>query len=121
MAHAFLHIPARFGWANTSYVTFEDGDFRGMAKAIGADYIERVRVGPEESLAVDEEGLYTDKQVNEVASNLYGTYLHGHPIIGDVLFGIEAMTIEGMDWTGASEAEVRMHFARLAKAASESG
>lgn len=114
--YGMLLIPADID-APIVYKKFPDNDFRGMAAAIGAEYIERVRVGPEEALLVDEEGLLTDKPLNVRASVLYGTRRHGQPIMGDALFGIEEMTVDGADWTNTGAPELSMRLQALFKAA----
>lgn len=62
-------------------------DFRSLAKEIGADYIQLVRMNTLDlEMVVDEEGLLVDDPVcNPVASILYGTLRHLQPIMGDAL------------------------------------
>lgn len=79
----------------------------GMRKAIGADWIERVRVGEDWALAVDEEGRLSDKQVNRRASALYGYRYHGTPIMGDVLLGREGFVGDGVDWLDVDESVIQ--------------
>lgn len=71
---------------------------REMAAKIGATMVERVRVAEDVAMAVDEDGRYTDKRVNVPASLLYGMHRHGTPVVGAVLVGVEAMSMDGVDW-----------------------
>lgn len=69
-----------------------------MRTLIGADHIERVRVGTDWALAVDADGRLTARYgVNRRASLLYGVEDHGVTILGDVLLGREGMTGTGDD------------------------
>lgn len=80
-----------------------EGDWRGLAAAIGGKYIERVVIGEPWNrnrfpfvLVVDEEGHYAHHaQVNERASLLYATPTHGTPIVGDALVLSEDMVDDG--------------------------
>lgn len=103
--HGMLLIPADIIDPIT-YVHFPDGDFRAMAKMVGGQYIERVRISETMSLAVDDEGLIRGAHVNPRASLMYGIRQHGQPICGPALLGIEEMTPEGVDWTNASADEL---------------
>lgn len=80
MGRAIL-IPAD----NTVDITEVDvdlNDFRAVAKAIGSEYIEGVRImDPDHYLFVDETGRVTGKPLNGRASLLY----RGGPLCGDVL------------------------------------
>lgn len=112
-----LLIPTN-GAKEISVHRFSSDDWRGMAAAIGAQYIERVRVAENIAMAVDEEGLMdARKKFNPRASLLYGTPRHGSPIMGDALFGIEGMATEGVEWIDADEHELHFHFNALSKAA----
>ncbi len=55
-------------------------------------------------MLVDESGLYHDLEVNTKASILYGARVHGCPIVGNVLFIGEQMTLDGPDFAGLSDA-----------------
>lgn len=39
-------------------------------------------------MIIDEEGLIREQELNLVASLLYGMDEHGHPIVGNVIFGV---------------------------------
>lgn len=88
------------------------GDYRTIAKAIGASYVERVRITltPSDHLtmAVDEEGLNTDKRANPRASRLYSGSLFGWPIRGDVLIMREAYVGDGLDWVDLVDADAAL-------------
>lgn len=49
-------------------------------------------------MVIDESGLYHNLEVNPVGCKLYQTDLHGCPIVGDVLFLKDVMTLEGPDY-----------------------
>ena len=69
-----------------------------MRRLIGAEWIERVRVGDSLSLAVDEEGIRNFKVPNPRASVLYGQGRVGEWIYGDALLAKEGRTHDGVDW-----------------------
>lgn len=79
-------------------------DMNTIKDLIGADWIERVRVGDSWSLAVDDSGLVIGKPVNPRASVLYGIKWHGASIRGDVLLGREGFVADGVDWLDSDEA-----------------
>ena len=98
------------------YPVRKPGDYmkelRGFYKAISCDCIEIVR--PKYTLrsiddckglvmVIDEEGLMNLKQVNIVGSLFYGTPVHGHPIVGDILFMVEEMSFDGPALAGLDE------------------
>lgn len=102
----FLKIPADIEEPIT-HIKVKANDFRGMAKAIGAEYIERVRVGENTSIAMDDMGRMLGRPANVRASRMYpGT------IAGDALYGIEAFVGDGVDWISATESELRAAFAK---------
>jgi hypothetical protein len=71
-----------------------------LASFINADVPERVRVGVDRALVVDDTGVRKGLPVNRRASILYGTPEHGQPILGDALYLGEEMTPEGVDFVG---------------------
>lgn len=88
------------------------GDFRDMAAKIGAEYVERVRVGEEWSLAVDDSGLILGRAENRRATLLYNYAFTAvypgsptQPICGDVLLGREGFVGDGLDWIDTVEAD----------------
>ena len=108
MTRHMLFIPVE---GETRMVVAES--FAQMKALIVADTIERVRVGIDWALCVDESGRYTDKPVNPRASILYGVQMHGTPIVGDALLGMEGFVSEGdpmtagVDWIDTSEEQAR--------------
>ena len=79
------------------------GDCRGIAKAVAAQYVERVRCVLTHdlnlTLAVDEEGWFRDHPlVNSRARMLYPGAL-----VGDVLVLRESFAGGGMDWVDLAE------------------
>lgn len=67
-------------------------------QAFVGGYIERVRVAEDKSLVVNEEGLLQGLPFNARASVLYGVHIHGQPILGPALLGIEGFADGGVDW-----------------------
>lgn len=57
-------------------------------------------------LIVDDEGLIVGKDVNPIASILYGCDIHGQPIVGDALLCKRVETPEGLDSTGMTDEEL---------------
>ena len=57
-------------------------------------------------LLVNEEGLLLGLQVNALASYMYGTHMHGHPIVGDVVLMKNAYIHGERDIVGLSDSEV---------------
>ena len=55
------------------------------------------------SMLIDEEGRLKGLPVNMVASWLYGTDVHGCPIVGDVLIVGEYYSVDGISFCGLSE------------------
>lgn len=76
-----------------------------FAKQIGCEWVEIVR--PKRLphgyvMLVDEMGMYTDKKPNLLGCFLYGTDIHGSPIIGDILIVCE----KECDLCGLSDVQV---------------
>lgn len=76
-------------------INVEAGDYRTMARTIGATYLEHVRTPlPDVAMLVDEEGaLADDRQVNITVA---GTLYRGR-VFGDVLVFSETDGPEGRD------------------------
>lgn len=87
----------------------EQRDWEWYPRQIGCDYIEHVYPrGLEEPymMIVDENGLLQDRPAcNFYASWLYGTHMHGEPIVGDVLIMKRIMTEDGPDIGGLEKKE----------------
>lgn len=76
-------------------------------RSAGRYLIERVRVGEDWALAVDEEGRYRENPiVNPVASMLYGTLSHGTPIVGPAVLIKEGFGGDGIDWVDSTPEEM---------------
>lgn len=52
------------------------------------------------SMLVDEEGMYKRSRSNLIGSYLYGTDVHGYPIMGNILIVGEKWGDEGIDFCG---------------------
>lgn len=80
-----------------SVIDVDFSDFRDIQKALGGHF-EVVHTKIMESyfmdlsviMLVDEEGIIKGLPVNFVGSTLYGTVVHGNPIVGDILFAVAA-------------------------------
>lgn len=74
-------------------------DIHDVARLIEADYgyVERVKVGEAAALAVHESGRLIGLPENKRAGVLYGTHIHGQPIVGPVLYMHEAYVEAGED------------------------
>lgn len=55
------------------------------------------------SMLVDEDGLAKELPLNPIGSYLYGTQLHGSPILGTILFIGEELTEDGPSFCGLSD------------------
>lgn len=78
-----------------SVIDVDFDDYRDIQKAVGCEHFETVKTqrlfdffGGPVLFCVDEEGLLKDLALNWVGSFFYGTESHGHPIVGDIVFGI---------------------------------
>ena len=81
-------------------------------------HVERVRVGPDWAIAVNEEAtLRPGFQPNWIASILYGWHLHGTPILGPAVLGAEGWVDDGIDWLDTSEVMARMYVRQRREAA----
>lgn len=47
-------------------------------------------------LVVDDEGFLRDKDINRLGCFMYETYMHGTPVVGDIIVAIEDLTIPDM-------------------------
>lgn len=94
-----------------------DRKWKWYGQQIGADLVENVRPrGLEDPymMLADEEGLLKEQpEVNGLASWLYETHKHGHPIVGDVLIVRSVETEEGGDIGGLSGEEADKIAGRL--------
>ncbi len=57
-------------------------------------------------MIVNEEGLILRLPLNRVGSILYGTHIHGSPIVGNIVIMKEGMTPRGPDIKGLSDEEI---------------
>ena len=65
------------------------------------------------SILMDEEACYHDLEVNVVASFLYESDLHGHPIMGDVLVVGEYWGSDGLEFCGMSDDQYNLLYPKL--------
>lgn len=87
------------------------GKLQMLYEMIGTDIVEIVRpqyLPDPYVMVVDEEGLLRDTPVmNPVGSLLYGTYEHGQPIVGNIVFMFEKFGSDGPDLFWMTEEEAR--------------
>ena len=57
-------------------------------------------------LLVNEDGLRLGLPVNYLASYMYGTHMHGHPIVGDVILMKNAYIHGERDTIGLTDSEI---------------
>ena len=87
---------------------FDEPLYQTVGKAVDG-YIEIVHpVGLESPyvMIVNEEGLLKKLPMNITGSILYGTFVHGSPIVGNIVIMKEAWTDEGLDIVGIPEEEI---------------
>lgn len=65
------------------------------------------------ALLVDEEGLLKENAINAVASFLYGTDKHSHPIVGNVLVIGVKWERGGVSFCGIEDSQFEMLYPRL--------
>lgn len=79
-------------------------------------YVERVKVGTSAALAVHEEGRQRGLPVNPRAGILYGTPIHGQPIVGPAVYlkeeFVEAGEDSGIEFTGLDDPEATLDMLR---------
>ena len=88
-------------------------NFKGMLDfaytAIGCDCIEvvhPVHLPKPYLMIVDESGMLNHRSVNPIGSLLYGTPVHGWPIVGPALIMKEALTGSGPDIVSLKEKDI---------------
>lgn len=91
-----------------SLVTVENG-WRSLARAVGAEYFERVNVTKTMKLVVDESGRLNGSFVNYAISG----YFYPGIICGDVLVLSEEYTDEGPDFCSLTDEDLSEACARL--------
>lgn len=76
-----------------SIIDVDFDDYKNIQRAVGGHFetvrTERMRaVFGDEALImlVDEDGLLKQLPANMLGCILYGSYVHGHPIVGDLIF-----------------------------------
>ena len=57
-------------------------------------------------MLVNEEGLLVGLEFNTIGSFLYQTYIHGSPILGDIVIMKHGMTVDGPDIIGLKDEEI---------------
>lgn len=91
-----------------SRIDLDEPLYKSVRNAIGG-LIEIVRargLKHPHVMIVDEEGLIKNRQLNKVGSLLYGTPLHGQPIVGDIVIMREEEGPDGMDIFGLNSEDI---------------
>lgn len=65
------------------------------------------------SMLIDEEGSLKENKPNLIGSYLYGTDLHGHPIVGNVLFVGEVWRKDDLNFCGIEDSVLCYLYKRL--------
>ncbi len=94
-----------FTTANTAYVRDFDPPLYRTAEEVVGDWVEPVRPRglPGYLMLVDENGRLKELPQNIVGSLFYGTPMHGHPIVGDIVIADDNPR---KDPTGLSERRI---------------
>lgn len=78
-----------------SVINIDLNNYKEINKEIKCDISEVVKTrfmwdffGQPVLMLVDEEGILKNLKLNSVGSYMYGTHLHGHPIVGDIIFAV---------------------------------
>lgn len=75
-----------------SIIDVDFDDFRDIQRAVGGHFepVHTARMAkvfrPDIIMLVDEDGLMKGLPVNMLGCTLYGTAVHGNPIVGDLIF-----------------------------------
>lgn len=88
---------------------YDPPDYDVIRDAVGG-WFELVRpmgLKPPYLMVVNEDGLRLDLPMNRLGSILYGTRLHGHPIVGDIVFLKDGYFGGERDAVGMTEYEAR--------------
>lgn len=72
------------------------------------EFVHAMRLPSPYVMVIDESGLYHNLELNPVGCWLYQTDIHGCPIVGDVLFLKDVMTLEGPDYGYLDERDVEV-------------
>lgn len=80
---------------------------------LGASNRPSKELGSCTSMLMDEEACYHDLEVNVVASWLYESDLHGHPIMGNILVIGEYWGSDGVEFCGMSDEQYNLLYPKL--------
>lgn len=84
-----------------------------LYKVLGASNKPNKELGSCTSMLMDEEACYHDLEVNLVASWLYESDVHGHPIMGNVLVVGEYWGSDGVEFCGMSDEQYNLLYPKL--------
>ena len=94
---------------------FSEPKYKTVGDAVGG-FIEIVRptgLPKPYAMVVNEEGLIHGLPYNRVGSLLYGTHIHGNPILGNIVILKEGFTEEGPDFVDMEKEELDTMFKSL--------
>lgn len=84
-----------------------------LYKVLGASNKPKKELGSCTSMLMDEEACYHNLEVNLVASWLYESDIHGHPIMGNILIIGECWGRDGLDFCGMSDEQYDLLYPKL--------
>lgn len=96
---------------------FERPLWKTVGEVVGG-YIEKVNprgLDDPFCMIVNEEGLLKGLPLNLVGSHLYQTYIHGAPIVGNIVIMKLGITPEGPDIIGLDEQDIQKLYPQFVK------
>lgn len=84
-----------------------------LYQVLGASNKPNKELGSCTSMLMDEEACYHNLEVNLVASWLYESDIHGHPIMGNVLVIGEYWGSDGVQFCGMSDEQYNLLYPKL--------
>lgn len=87
---------------------FKEPHFHSIYDQIGGfEIVNPIGLSGSLRMVVDDDGLLKQKPMNKIGSLLYGTPIHGHPIVGDIVILKLRWTCNGQSLVGLSEQECK--------------
>ena len=84
---------------------FDEPLYKSIGKVVGGwiEIVHPIGLYPPFCMVVNEEGLLEGLPQNATGSLLYGTQMHGHPIVGNIVILSEEWTPDGYDLVSIKE------------------
>lgn len=87
---------------------FKEPHFQSIYDQLGGfEIVNPIGLAEPYRMVVDDDGLYKQKPVNKLGSLLYGTNIHGNPIVGDIVILKQRRTCDGMSLVGLGEQDCK--------------